>query len=99
MCGQVAVPKIEPAFTAERSQALESGKRFVLKSPTCFWIHHTGKSVGDDVEIGRNPQTVKNHVVASIYDDREIVRVDHLHEPGKQLRRSDAAGKCGDVHQ
>ena len=75
MRGKVPVAEIEPIGAAEVGQALERIECFSAKAPAFGRIHNSREGVGDDVEVGRDFQTVKNDVVASVDDDGQVTRV------------------------
>ena len=83
--GKVTIAEIEPISAAEVGQALERVKCFSAKTPAFGRVHDSGESVGDDVEVGRDFQSVKNDVVTGVDDDGQVARVHDFIEAEKKF--------------
>ncbi len=83
--GEVAVAEVEPIGAAEVGQALERVKCFSAKTPAFGRIHNPGEGVGDDVQVRRDFQSVKNDVIAGVNDDGQVSRVHDFIETEEKL--------------
>ena len=82
---KVAVSEIEPIGAAKVGQALERVKCFSAKTPAFGGIDDSREGVGDDVEVGRDFQSVKDNVVAGVDDDGQVARVHDFIETAKKF--------------
>jgi len=96
MRGEIAIAEIEPSFATVYGEAFEEMKSLAAHAPAFRGIDDSGERVGDDVQVGRNFQTVHNDVVAGVNDDGEVARIHRMGEAEEKLRCADTAGECRD---
>jgi hypothetical protein len=93
---EITIAEIEPSFAAISAEPLEEMKSFTAHAPAFGGINHTGQRIGDDIEVGRDFQTVHDDVVAGVDDDGEVVRIHGMVEPEQKFRCPDTAGESSD---
>ncbi len=94
--GEIAIAEIEPSFAAIGAEPLEEMKSFTAHAPAFGGIDDSGERVRNDVEVGRNFQTVHDDVVAGVDDDGEAVWIHGMVEPEQKFRCPDTAGESSD---
>src|SRR5216684_49757 len=93
---QIAVAEIEPVRTAERGEPFQSVERFATESPALRGVDDASKRIGDDVEVGRDFQTVESNVVAGVDDDRQCAGIHQLVQTEEEFGGAYATGEGGD---
>src|SRR5512136_816522 len=95
MGGEVAVTEIEPIFAAEESEAFEGVEGLAAKAPTFCRINDAGESVGHDIEVGRDFQSMKDDVVTGIDDDGEKAGIHHFIKAEQQFGGANSTSEAG----
>lgn len=96
---QIAIAQVEPRRTPVCGQLIVRPERLIAKAPSRLWIHQVGQRIGDDIQIGRDGQSMENDVVAGIDDDGEIARIQCAVQTDEKLRRAYPTCQRDDFHQ
>jgi hypothetical protein len=60
-------------------------ERFAAEAPSLFGVDNASERIRDDVQVGRNLQSVQNDIVAGIHDDRKIPRIEFFVKTEKKF--------------
>ena len=94
--GEILVAELEPVGRADPDQLLEGVVRVVADSVAALLVDHVGEPVGDQVGVGGDVQAECGDVVAGVGDHRQLVRLERVGEPARQLGAAGAAGQQRD---
>src|ERR1022692_3328168 len=90
---QIAVAGVKPRRLAKLPHGLQAKKSIALHAPAALAAEQAGKNVSDGVDVRGHVESPPQQVVASVDDESDFFRRDHLPQTIDELGAARAAGE------
>src|ERR1039458_650450 len=93
MYRQIAIAGVKPRRLAKLPHGLQAEKSIAFDAPAALAAEQAGKNVSDGVDVRGHVESPPQQVVASVDDESDFFRWDHLPQTIDELGAARAAGE------